>query len=551
MKDFLPFYLYTNLRSLKRYLVNYKIQPSAFDGTARYTLSDFGQDFLIFWRREVAVETIRHYCKADANDIPVVLQVYLPPHLKVEAFSETTDTKQCVLSKCAASAAVKVSDPIPFLNVIKILSVDQPLTFLQGDTTQNIPYVLLGDTPYTAPDDAIGEATVAAVQAICNPAIALPDDDAEDDEGTTLFGTQDGFDSPQGENAVRRRSLKQDKIIASYAMFIQGKKPFNSTMTHRLYAALSPDKRSFSDYIQEVFYPLVDRQTVSDCVRSSAVDGRYIETFNRLVYGNGSADDLLGEAISVLLCHTYTADDRAMFRDDFLAAIEDDETRAKVAECLTDPRVRNRMQELRDDLPDLIPLYFLYAFFDYGLDRFCENIVEYKLDAAGYDNVVLALWALLHGINDIYGEYKPVSLLYALMRKDNSSMCIDYTTFSKLNHIKHRSKIDREFQGVYCSYENAKIEYRFCVGDAEQNIRKLLCDLGSELEQVFDFRYAAIRRALQVSLSEVTREEIQANRKTIHDRYLQLTQKQMPKKAKSKKKSSNQPSFFDGMGDNE
>lgn len=549
-----PFFLYTNLRSLKRYLVNYKIQPSVFDGTVRFTLSDFGQNSLVFWRTEVTTETIRLYCKADANDIPVVLKVNLPSYIQVESFAKPAGIKQCALSGCSSAIAVKVNVPIPFFNVSSILYVDQPLVFLQGDTTQVIPRTLIDSDPYS-PVNAIDDTTVSAVLTAFGLTTAFfdddIDDDIDDDEETALVGAPNATDHMQTGNTIQQKSLIQDKIIASYAMFIQGRKPFCGVMTPRLYTTFASDGRSFCDYIGEVFYPQVDRRTIAACVRSSTIDQQYIEAFNDAVNNNDISNSLYGGAAYVLIHHVYTIDDRALFRDDFLATIHDDENYAKVSDAFADPRARSRLQELFADLPELIPIYFLYSFFDYGLDRFCENISEYELDATGYANVALSLWALLHGMNDIYSEYKPLNLLYALTCKTDDGLCIDYKTFLKLNHMKAH-KGERLFHNLSCSYENVKIEYYFCVGNADQIIRELLDDLDNELSRIFDFRYAALRVALQsTSSSEVTRQEILTNKKTIHNRYLQLTE-QSPQKQRSKKKKDApiQPSFFDESGDN-
>ena len=103
---FESFYFYTNQRALKNYLVNYKIEPSLYRNELNRTLSDLGQNFLLFWKSEIGAETILKNCKTDGGDIPVVLKVLLPAETVVEAYFADETIKSAKISECSTAYAV-------------------------------------------------------------------------------------------------------------------------------------------------------------------------------------------------------------------------------------------------------------------------------------------------------------------------------------------------------------------------------------------------------------------------------------------------------------
>ena len=83
--EFESFYFYTNQRALKNYLVNYKIEPSSYRNELNGTLSDLGQNYLLFWKSGIDTEVVQNTCKTNGVDIPVVLKVLLPTYKIIEA----------------------------------------------------------------------------------------------------------------------------------------------------------------------------------------------------------------------------------------------------------------------------------------------------------------------------------------------------------------------------------------------------------------------------------------------------------------------------------
>ena len=118
-------------------------------------------------------------------------------------------------------------------------------------------------------------------------------------------------------------------------------------------------------------------------------------------------------AISAILKNGYSFADKERFLHDFLAETEAS-SREEMKTVFEDKRARNRIQLLLNENPKLAPIYFLYTFFDYRQDHFCENIIEFGMRDAGFSNVTLSLWALLHGMTDIYAEYKNIEFQWKL-----------------------------------------------------------------------------------------------------------------------------------------
>jgi len=535
------FYYYTNLRALKNFLINYKIEPSSYRNENDLTLSDLGQNFLLFWKRECSIETILKHCKTDGNDVPVVLKVYLPSELNVEAYFDDGTMKNVTVAECKDSYVVKIDEPISFFNVSNIFYVDKPITFLQGDTTLVIPSNLIEKSPYEPlspiKDEIADKILKSFSKSIDEFGSDGDDDDEEDLQSSILSGIADESDT---EKSIKAESLKEDKLIAAYAMFVQGKILFDGKLTRRIYTALDASDISFDKFICDNFYKIVPQKIVTDNIRYiPSRDNDYIQCLKGLYY-----DEIYSPVISVLLNNNYAPDDKDRFLSDYLSEINDETIKAEIAEIFADKRARNRFSALQSDNPKILPVYFLYTFFDYRLDRFCENLTEFGLDKKdGFANVTLSLWTLLHGMGDLYTEYKNIELLYAITRKFKKDKCLGYDDFTKINRIQHQKDCVIA-DDLACRYQNLKIEYCYCVDSHKEKICKLISELKKELSEEFDFQYLQLKSALKSTKAEITDQEIIANKEAIHSRFLKLAAEQKPKKSrKTSKKTSAQQSF--------
>lgn len=536
------FYYYTNLRALKNFLINYKIEPSSYRNENNLTLSYLGQNFLLFWKKECSIETILKHCKTDGNDIPVVLKVYLPSELNVETYFDDGTIKNVKVAECKDSYVVKVDEPVSFFNVSNIFYVDKPITFLQGDTTLVIPSNLIEKSPYEPLSPLKNEIADKILKffskSIDECGSDGDGDDEEDLQSSILSGIADESDT---EKSIKAESLKEDKLVAAYAMFVQGKNLFDGKLTHRIYTALDTSDISFDIFVRDNFYKIVPQKIVTDNIRYLPCrDNDYIQCLKGLSY-----DEVYSPAVSVLLNNNYSLDDKERFLSDYLSEINDEIVKEEIAEIFADKRARNRISALQIDNPKVLPVYFLYTFFDYRLDRFCENLVEFGLDKKdGFANVTLSLWALLHGMGDLYTEYKNIELLYAITRKFKKDKCIGYDDFTKINCIQPQA--DCLIADILaCRYQNLKIEYCYCVDSHKEKICKLIGELKKELSEEFDFQYLQLKNALKSAKIEITDQEILANKEDIHSRFLKMSAEQKPKKSrKTSKKTSAQQSFL-------
>ena len=166
------------------------------------------------------------------------------------------------------------------------------------------------------------------------------------------------------------------------------------------------------------------------------------------------------------------------------------------------------------------------------------------LDKEGFANITLSLWALLHGMGDLYSEYKNLELIYAITCKVSDS-CIDYAKFVEINKITSREDGVVLFN-LACNYINHKIEYYHCAGKAEKEIKKLIGNLQKELKKMpFDFRYAMLNNVLKSVKPEISDEEIIANKDIIHNGYLKLLQNNTQKAEESSKANQIQTTIWD------
>ena len=265
---FESFYFYTNQRALKNYLVNYKIEPSLYRNELNHTLSDLGQNFLLFWKSEIGVETILKNCKTDGGDIPVVLKVLLPAETVVEAYFPDETIKSAKIFECSTAYAVKFACPVSFFNVTDIFYVDKQIQFLQGDTTLIIPKQLIRNEPFTALSALDDNIVDSVINSFSKAKDNVFSDDDEDDE--TEFGADilSGFtDETDEEKDVREKSQKEDKLVAAYLMFIQGKTLFDGRFSQRLYSVTGSPEIPFDKVIHDNFYKKVLQNIVSENIR--------------------------------------------------------------------------------------------------------------------------------------------------------------------------------------------------------------------------------------------------------------------------------------------
>lgn len=537
--EFESFYFYTNQRALKNYLVNYKIEPLSYHNEQNRTLSDLGQNYLLFWKGGVNANIILNNCKTDGADVPVVLKVLLPTDETVVAYFSDGTIKPVKVADGASAYAVKVAQPITFFNVSDIFYIDKRIQFLQGDTTLIIPKQLIREGAYNvsvALDDKDVDNVIKAFSKSEGKMLLDNEDDEAEFSVDLLSNLTNETDE---EKDVREKSQKEDRINAAYLMFIQGGMPYDGSFSHRLYSVIGSYEIPFDKVICDSFYKPVLPEIVSKNIRYlTSKDADYIMALNGI-----RADSIYTPAISAILKNGYSFDDKERFLHDFLAETEAS-SREEMKTVFEDKRARNRIQLLLNENPKLAPIYFLYTFFDYRQDHFCENIIEFGMRDAGFSNVTLSLWALLHGMTDIYAEYKKIELLYAITCKENDR-CIDYRRFAEYNSIEPKKECIL-LNNLSCRYINPKIEYYHCIGVHEEKIKKLIDSLTKELKCVFDFQYISLKNAIKATKTEISDKEIIENKEIIHKKYLQSLQNEKPKKQRKPSKVTQiQTSFFD------
>lgn len=537
--EFETFYFYTNQRALKNYLVNYKIEPVAYRNESNMTLSDLGQNYLLFWKNGIDANVVMKHCKSDNSNVPVVLKVSLPSDRIVEAFFPNDNIKTVKIADCASAYAVKIVYPITFFNVSDIFYIDKQIQFLQGDTTLIIPKQLFKKEAYKISEGLNDSIVNCVIKSFSKPEEGSLLEDEDDEAELNINILSDYTCENDVEKNIREASQKEDRIIAAKLMFIQGKTPYDGSFTPRLHSVIDRCGIPFDKIIYDNFYKNVLPDIVSNNIRYlSGNDDFYIA-----VLTGRKTDEVYAPAISAILQNNYSYDDKERFLNDYLVRI-DASSREQIKEVFADRRVRNRIRLLLNDNPKLVPIYFLYTFFDYRLDRFCDNIIEYDLVKEGCANITLSLWGLLHGMADVYSEYKNYELLYAIANKDNDG-CVGYEQFARNNSIV--SKKDYVLiDNISCGYINPKIEYYHCVGMHDEKIKKLIDSLTKELKNVFDFQYVSLKSILKSTNTNISDTEILANKDAIHKRYLQLLQKAKTKKQrKSSKPMPIQASIFD------
>ena len=521
--QFEPFFFYTNQNMLKRFLVKYSIFSLPHGTKQTASLSDDGQGRLLFWKHEVDTDTLTAFCQTNATDNAIVLRVLLPTEL-----TATADK----------FGIVCVDTSVPFFNVSDIMYVDKPIRFLQGDSTQIIPTELLRAEPYTPQntlDIAITEQAIEQHLQQHSTATIDLNDEFENDDSTTV------------ENAEENRQPddyidKSDRLIAGYLMFIQGTTAFEYTLTPRIYYSLD-GKEPFGDFVTHTVYPMVSPTIVKTyCEKLDTQSRAYLSALKTSSSANTDCI-VYSAAIKALLQTSCSTQDRQRFLQYFIDRLPS-ELHSFTIETFADKRARNRIATLKDNLPALTPIYFLYTFWDYRFDRFCENMAEFKLSTS-FSNVTLSLWALLHGMDDLYSEYKNIELLYAvknlLTEQEEAHYCLPYEEFAKINNIKNSKKI--KVSTVPCNYVNYEIEYHYCVDEKSAEIAGLLDALKTALDETFDFLYTDLRKQIYGTTNQIaSRELILKNKVIIHKRFTELSKRSAPAKNSKKRVSRRQSS---------
>ena len=208
--NFESFYFYTNQRALKRYLINYKIEPLAYYNDQNITLSDRGQNFLLFWKGKISVETILKNGEHDGGNIPVVLEVLLPTEIVADAYSENGTIGSSKISDCKDAYAIKIVSPVSFFNVIGIFYVDKQIRFLQGDTTLVIPEQLISGKPYAASSAIDASVVDNVIRAFTKSSDCILENVDEDDESELSADIlSSSADETDEEKAIKKKVGKR------------------------------------------------------------------------------------------------------------------------------------------------------------------------------------------------------------------------------------------------------------------------------------------------------------------------------------------------------
>lgn len=530
---FEPFFFYTNLTTLKRFLVKYAIFPLPCGNNQSNGLSNDGQGNLLFWKNQVDIDTVTTFCQTEANDSPIVLQVLLPTSL-----ANTADEFNIV----------RTTEQIPFFNVSNILYVTNPVRFLQGDTTLVIPTQLVDKRQY-CPTNVLDRNTTEQAIAKYLPHFATTEIDLDDEFEDDDITSEQAESSPFVE-----RIDKSDRLAAAYLMFVQGTTPFDYTLNPQLYYSLD-GKVPYAEFINKTTYPTVPQTIVkAHCEKLDAQSRAYLSALKNSQSGN--IDRIVySAAIIALMQVSCSVQDKTRFLQIFSDELPT-EMQQTVNDVFSDKRARNRIATLKLTAPSLASIYFLYTFWDYRFDRFCENMTEFELNSRDFANVTLSLWALLHGTDDVYTEYKNIELLYAVKNLpsicNERQYCLPYSEFAQINNVKNKGKI--QISTLHCDYVNYTIEYHYCADEKTAEITKLVKELKCTLDDTFDFVYADLRKRIDsIYISTVDSNVIWKNRLVIHKKFNELidnstTKQKKPRTSRKKsKETARQQSIFDNI----
>ena len=536
--NFIEVFLYTNENALKQYLTNSEISIAYNDIQSNPTLSDGGYDGILVFNKYISIRDVKSKCCNDSFDTAVVIKLLLNKQLEVIALDENGEQTQEKISEGKNSIAYLIKDSIPFSNVVSIISVEKQLVFLQGDTTLFVPNSLIDKnfySPTTCLETDHLESLLSRVKSSSsssdNANDFLDDMDDFDIESMDLSSVNEHMDS--FDNDSKRKS----KILAGLLMLIQGNHPIQNILTSDLYSILE-ETTPFTDYISNNIYKNMpfDIAPYIESPNKNALNF-FDELRNVACNNNLNEESVFSSAIRALL--DLGNNDREYFKKLFLTQLNEQALKKHAEECLSDFRARNRIALLRAAKDDLLPVYALYSFFDYGFDRLNEIILEFGLNGSPYVPILLSLWGLKNGMQNIYEEFKNPEIVYACDKKvsdwfGKAENLISLDTFFSINKIKLKPS---EFVvgNFRCSYINTNIEYEYCVGKTVEQIEKNIDRLQKLLKNTFDFQYFDFKQA--INKHQTTIVNISSYSNIIHQKYLSLIKKAPKKKSTTRSKT--------------
>lgn len=419
LNDFIEVFLYINQTSLKRYLAESEIFAVCGDEQKNYSLSDNGYDGVLVFNKEISIENIKLKCCNDNYETAVVIKLLLNKKTDVIAFNENGKLYNGKIEEMQDCIAFLVKDSIPFSNVVSIIPVEKKLVFLQGDTTVNVPTSLIDENCY-CPIDCISTDCLELILS------KIKSDNSFSGNMDDLIEDMDDFDiksidfSSMNDQAASAKfsNNRKNKLLAGLLMLVQGNRPAQNKLTTNIFSFLE-EGSSFFEYISENFY----KNMPFDITKYIKTPNEMLMRFYKDLKHVGCNDEnfsksLFSSAISALL--NLENDDKEQFKTLFLDGIEAYPLRERASECLLDLRARDRIMLLSKSNDDILPIYALYVFFDYGFDRLNENIIEFGLNNSPFTHILLSLWALKNGMKSIYEEFKKTEIVYACDRKISS-----------------------------------------------------------------------------------------------------------------------------------
>ncbi|MCI6734289.1 MAG: hypothetical protein MR437_04335 [Clostridiales bacterium] len=542
VSDFVEVLLYTNQTSLKRYLTNSEIIAVCSDDQKNYSLSDNGYGGILVFNNEISIEDIKSKCCNDSFETAVVIKLLLNKKIETIAFDENGEQTNGKIGKIKNSIAYFIKDPISFSNVVSIIPVERKLVFLQGDSTLNVPTNLIDENCY-CPFDCISTDCLEVI--LSN----VKSDNSFNGNVDDFLDDMDDFDinsidlSSMNEQTISIKDSNnyRNKLLAGLLMLVQGNRPVENKLTANIYSFLE-ESSSFTEYISKNIYKNIPFDITKYIEKPNEILLRFYKDLKHVACkDNCYSKTLFSSAINALL--SLENDDKEQFKTLFLDGIEEQPLKEHADECLSDLRARNRIMLLSEANDDLLSIYALYVFFDYGFDRLNENIIEFGLNGSPFVPILLSLWALKNGMKGVYEEFKKNEIVYACDRKVSSWLgqennIIPVDTFLLVNKIK--VKPDEYIVGNFrCSYINTDIEYEFCVGKSAGQIEKIIDKLEKILSDTFSFQYVDFKQAIKKH--RMSKIDIRVYADSIHKKYLSLIKKETPKKKSVAKKQNKEP----------
>ena len=445
--NFKEVFLYTNQDNLKRYLITNEI--NAFNGN---TLSDNGYSGLLLFTKEVSIEDLISNCCNNSYDTAVVIKLLINADKKVIGIKEDGTQKEGLLSEFTNINAFLFNDSISFSNVKEIIPVEKELMFLQGDSTLKIPFNRISKNQYNPLNPISSNELEQILSSLNDEDNDLDDFSEEDEENFEDFSFDDSLNKNDEINY-------HSKVLGALLMLIQGNKPIKNILNPTVFSILT-DNTNFDKFVMNNVYKNMNLNICKYIEKPNDLLLDYYHDLKEVICNKDYSNSLYSTSIKILLDANFN--DKETFKNELLNSIKDIELKKQVKECLEDRRARNRIKSLKESNDSLLPIYFLYTFFDYGFDRLNENIIEFNLDNSFYSNILLSLWGLKNGMEGIYEEFKDIEVIYALEKKISSWLnkendVIPLETFYLINNIKLNPN-EIIINNYRCSYINSDIE---------------------------------------------------------------------------------------------